>query len=97
MGGTTKYTSKPDVSAPGVDIYSSIPGGQYDAWSGTSMATPHVTGAVVLVYQAFPHLTVDQMMTRMATSARDLGEEGFDYDFGKGRIDLVAAIMEYLF
>lgn len=34
--------SKPEVSAPGVDIYSSIPRGKWEAWNGTSMATPHV-------------------------------------------------------
>jgi subtilisin family serine protease len=43
-----------DLAAPGENIYSTIPGGGYDWWDGTSMATPHVAGAAALVKAAFP-------------------------------------------
>jgi subtilisin family serine protease len=50
---------KPDVSAPGYEVRSSIPGGMYGSASGTSMAGPHVTGLVALIWSANPDLIGD--------------------------------------
>jgi len=50
---------KPDVSAPGVNVRSSVPFNSYGLMSGTSMATPHVSGVVALVWSALPGLIGD--------------------------------------
>ncbi|MEJ2720580.1 MAG: S8 family serine peptidase, partial [bacterium] len=89
---------KPDMSAPGVKIYSSLPGGTWawsDAggeWSGTSMAAPHLTGTVALMLQANPTLTVDMMKQLLAQTAIDLGAPDKDNDYGWGRVDAFSAV-----
>jgi subtilisin family serine protease len=50
---------KPDITAPGWMVRSSIPGGKYTISAGTSIAAPHVTGAVALLWSAFPALIGD--------------------------------------
>ncbi len=58
-----------DLGAPGVDILSSVPGGLYDKLSGTSMATPHVSGAAALVKAAYPDATAAQIKARLINTA----------------------------
>lgn len=58
-----------DIGAPGSDIWSTIPGG-YDTFDGTSMAAPHVTGAIAVVWDANPSLTYAQVIARILQTAR---------------------------
>jgi len=88
---------KPDVSAPGACVRSSLPGGGYVAWQGTSMATPHVTGTVALLLQANPSLTVTELKNAIKSTAVDLGVPGPDNDYGWGRIDCYAAVAAYMY
>jgi subtilisin family serine protease len=91
--------SKPDLSAPGVGIYSCVPGGQWSSFSGTSMATPHVAGAIALLLSATAIREKERGIRRayliqdlIAGAVEDLGEAGQDHRFGFGRLDILRAI-----
>ena len=79
---------KPEMSAPGVGILSSCPWG-YATLSGTSMAAPHITGAVAVLRSINPALTVDQLESILISAAKDLGNPGPDNNYGAGRLDLL--------
>ncbi len=78
---------KPNLSAPGDSITSSVPWG-YDTFSGTSMAAPHVSGAVAVLRAIDPTLTVEELESILVQGSVDLGDAGPDNDFGSGRLDL---------
>jgi subtilisin family serine protease len=83
---------KPDVSAPGVKIYSAKHSGGYTAMSGTSMATPHVAGVVALMLQADPKASVSRIEEILEQTSIDLGPDGKDNAFGFGRVDAFKAV-----
>ncbi|MEU3605544.1 S8 family serine peptidase [Streptomyces sp. NPDC035033] len=93
-------SAKPDISAPGVDIRSTWPGSAYKALNGTSMATPHVAGAVALLWSEAPSLIGDIDTTRalLNGSARDVddthcgGTAGMNNVWGEGRLDVLGAV-----
>lgn len=64
----------------------------YADYSGTSMAAPHVTGALGLLLERFPYLTGAQVRDVMLTTATDIGAEGVDEIYGWGLLNLKAAI-----
>jgi subtilisin family serine protease len=72
-----------------------IPGSSYEAWNGTSMATPHVSGVAALLWSSNPHLTNVQIREAMAMTALDLGEPGRDIAFGYGLVQAYDAL-QYL-
>ncbi|HEY9800904.1 MAG TPA: S8 family peptidase [Leptolyngbyaceae cyanobacterium] len=80
------------VTAPGDNIYSSTPDNQYEYKSGTSMATPYVSGVVSLMLSANPNLTVAQIRDIITSNAGnndssttpDTTDPDFDFDFGFG-------------
>lgn len=91
--------SKPDITAPGVAILSSVPNGKYKAFNGTSMATPHVAGAIALLLAATSIRDKVEGVDRalliqrlMKSAVEDLGEAGQDHRHGFGRLDILRAI-----
>ncbi|MFG2074309.1 S8 family serine peptidase [Nonomuraea maritima] len=86
----------PDVSAPGVDVVSTIPGGEYGSLDGTSMATPHVSGTVALMLEARPDLTVEA--TEEILAGTSVSDDRYgprpNRRIGQGRIDAYAAVAE---
>jgi subtilisin family serine protease len=89
---------KPDVTAPGVDILSSLPDDQWSDhdWSGTSMATPHVAGAAAVLKQRHPTWTVEQIKSALESTGDPVHPGGSTGEVstlreGGGRIDLPRA------
>jgi subtilisin family serine protease len=70
-------------------------GSGYEAWGGTSMATPHVSGVAALLWSAYPSLSNLQIRDAMTTTALDLGEPGRDIAYGFGLVQAWDAL-QYL-
>ena len=92
------YLIKPDITAPGVNVYSSVFNGQFAMFQGTSMATPHVAGSAALLLQLHPDWSPDDIKSALVNTAK---RPVFDHltgtnptgvlTRGGGRIDLQAA------
>lgn len=86
---------KPNVVAPGRQIWSSVTGGSYFAATGTSMAAPHVSGLVALMREKNPNATPDEIKTAILNSTQtDVANWGAlpNNNYGWGAIDCVAAL-----
>jgi len=83
-----------DVAAPGVNICSTLPGGAYGYKSGTSMATPFVSTAAAMYIIQNPTATPRQVANFFIDTADDVGDRGFDTNFGYGILRLSYAYTE---
>ncbi|MEU5322285.1 S8 family serine peptidase [Streptomyces sp. NPDC021056] len=96
---------KPEITAPGAGIVAARAAGttmgtpvdaNYTAANGTSMATPHVTGAAALVAQAHPDWTGQQIKQALATTAKTMPDADV-FQQGDGRVDAVRAVNQGVF
>lgn len=98
FGGSSSsnYGQAKDISAPGTTILSTVPksadASGYAKSTGTSMATPMVSAAAAMVYAVNPSLTPAQVKNILCATARDIGDEGFDYYTGYGVVNILDAV-----
>lgn len=82
--GFSAFNDQVELAAPGVGVLSTLPGNTYAAWSGTSMATPHVSGVAALVWSHYPGCTAEEIRFALSNSAKDKGDAGYDNSYGYG-------------
>jgi subtilisin family serine protease len=92
MASFSNFGTKIDVAGPGVSIQSTVPGGYYSSYNGTSMACPHVAGLAALVLSQHPSLTNEQVRQVIRRTADDVSTAGFDTHSGFGRINAFRAL-----
>lgn len=98
LRGPSPYDEiKPDISAPGVNIRSAVPGGGYEGgWNGTSMAGPAVSGVAALLRQVDANLTVDEMEEILLETANPLTDSQYpsvpNHAYGYGLVDAYEAV-----
>jgi len=80
------------LSAPGSDILSTMNGGGYGYWFGTSFASPIAAGVAALVLAVNPNLSAADLVTLLEANADDLGPQGRDGSFGWGRVNAYRAV-----
>ncbi|RLQ93513.1 S8 family serine peptidase [Falsibacillus albus] len=92
---TINWGIKPDITAPGVEIRSTVPNG-YLSLQGTSMAAPHVAGACAILKQAHPDWTPEEIKAAFMNTAKEMkddkGQPYHAYEQGAGRIQLDKAV-----
>lgn len=90
----SNYGTWVDICAPGSSIYSTVPFGSYDTYSGTSMASPLTAGALAFIWSVMPTLNNNQIIDVMKTTADNINAQNSGYvgQLGSGRINLLRAI-----
>jgi type VII secretion-associated serine protease mycosin len=81
------------VTAPAEELIGAFPGGEYRMWSGTSGATPIVSGMVALIRSMYPEMDAANVVNRVISSAKKNGIEGYSTSYGHGVIDANQALL----
>ncbi len=91
-GATPDLKLKPELSAPGTYIRSTLPDGKYGGMSGTSMASPYVSGALALAEQAWEEEALVRLMATAIPLTNEAGVEYSPREQGAGEVDLASAL-----
>jgi subtilisin family serine protease len=83
---------KPEITAP-IYCRTAYTNHEYVSFYGTSMAAPHVSGAIALLKEAYPDRTGNELKWMLYGSAVDKGDPGEDNDYGMGVLDVWAAYL----
>lgn len=81
-----------NISAPGTEIYSTMPGSKYGMQSGTSMAAPHVSAALALAFAKKPNMSARDATSLLYSTATDIGSPGWDRETGHGEVNVYAMV-----
>jgi len=90
--GNCDLSILPDISAPGVAIYSSTLDEKYRTLSGTSVAVPHVVGTIALMLDANPNLSIEAIESTLRATAKPLGYFYPNFTYGLGQVDALSAV-----
>ncbi|MFZ9744667.1 MAG: S8 family peptidase, partial [Aquiluna sp.] len=81
------------LAAPGVDLLGSFPGGDVRRWSGSSAAAPLVAGVAALILEKDPSASANDIIQRLISTTTDLGDSGFDGEYGWGLVSPAGALL----
>jgi hypothetical protein len=93
LASFSNYGSYIDLTAPGVNIVTTIAGGGYGGVSGTSFSSPIAAGVAALVLSRNPSLSAQQLVTLLEQNSDDLGTPGWDQIYGWGRVNASRAVV----
>jgi subtilisin family serine protease len=104
LGPLLNGARKPDITAPGEMIIAAFSSdswnrsraihrdGSHVSWRGTSMSSPHVAGAIALIFQQNPNLSASQVKSMLTRTATDRGSVGWDKAWGYGKLNVLKAM-----
>ena len=92
LAAFSNYGTWVTLAAPGTNILTTMNGGGYGYWNGTSFSSPIAAGVAALVLAANPKLSNQQLLSVLTATADDIGAPGFDNSFGWGRVNAARAV-----
>ncbi|MEM7250990.1 MAG: putative Ig domain-containing protein [Pseudomonadota bacterium] len=93
MSSFSNAASWMDFVAPGSSIRSSVPGGGFSSWNGTSMAAPHVVGAFALIRSAYPDASVDEIVAALSSTATAVLDSDSGIAYNRLNIDAALEVL----